>query len=46
MGDEDWQVRYRVAQALKPFKEREEVKGAIATLAEDSVEQVAAEAKV
>ena len=46
VGDEDWQVRYRVAQALKPFKEREEVKGAIATLAEDSVEQVAAEAKV
>ncbi|MEM6503259.1 MAG: HEAT repeat domain-containing protein [Cyanobacteria bacterium P01_C01_bin.89] len=44
--DDDWQVRYRLAQALKPFADQNEVKGAIAALAEDSVEQVAAEAKV
>ncbi|MGD1849470.1 MAG: HEAT repeat domain-containing protein [Cyanophyceae cyanobacterium] len=44
--DEDWQVRYRLAQALKPFAENDGVKGAIATLTEDPVPQVAAEAKV
>ncbi|MEM9772574.1 MAG: HEAT repeat domain-containing protein [Cyanobacteria bacterium P01_D01_bin.73] len=44
--DEDWQVRYRLAQALKPFAANDEVKAAIATLAEDPVEQVSAEAKV
>ena len=46
VGDEDWQVRYRVAQALKPFADQDDVKGAIATLAEDAVEQVSNEAKV
>lgn len=45
VGNEDWQVRYRVAQALKPFTAQEAVKAAIATLAADSVPQVAEEAQ-
>jgi len=42
--DSDWQVRYRVAQALKPFK-TSEARAALEALAQDSVEQVAQEAK-
>jgi HEAT repeat protein len=42
--DSDWQVRYRVAQALKPF-DTSEAQAALVGLANDSVEQVAQEAK-
>jgi len=42
--DSDWQVRYRVAQALKPF-DTSEARSALEALANDSVEQVAQEAK-
>ena len=42
--DEDWQVRYRLAQALVRFG-GEEAQQTLKILAEDPMEQVAKEAK-
>lgn len=41
----DWQIRYRVAQALRHFSNHDPVKATLTTLAQDEIDQVAQEAQ-